>query len=195
MYLEKLFRAFFSPHFWSRYSCEYKKVLSHLFPTIFFPNIFFAEFVCIWKNCFARFFPHFIWSRYSCEYKKPFRTYFRRFFSQHFFRRIRVYLEKLIRPFFSPPFFGHHIRVNIKKFFRTFFRRCTTAYSVYFPAMIHMCKIIFYIRPLHGDLLIPWSRVLLEKLPCSQLDKIFPAFHGTRKFITTFTNARHLPLS
>jgi len=44
-------------------------------------------------------------------------------------------------------------------------------------------------------LLIPRSRVLLEKLTGSQLVKKFPAIYGTRKFITTFTSARHLPLS
>ena len=45
-------------------------------------------------------------------------------------------------------------------------------------------------------LLTPWSRVLLEKLTSSsQLVKKFPTFYGTRRFITTFTNARHLSLS
>jgi len=44
-------------------------------------------------------------------------------------------------------------------------------------------------------LLTPWSRVLLEKLTGSQLVKKFPAFYGTRRFITAFTSARHLPLS
>ena len=39
------------------------------------------------------------------------------------------------------------------------------------------------------------SRVLLEKLTGSQLVKKFPAFYGTRKFITTFTSARRLSLS
>jgi hypothetical protein len=43
-------------------------------------------------------------------------------------------------------------------------------------------------------LLIPWSRVLLEKLTGSQLVKKFPAFCGTQKFITAFTRARHLSL-
>jgi len=38
----------------------------------------------------------------------------------------------------------------------------------------------------------PWSRVLLEKLTGFQLVKIFPAFYGTRRFITAFTSARHL---
>ena len=36
--------------------------------------------------------------------------------------------------------------------------------------------------------------ILLEKLTVSQLVKKFPAFHGTRKFITAFTGARHLSL-
>jgi len=43
--------------------------------------------------------------------------------------------------------------------------------------------------------LTPWSRVLLEKLTGFQLVKKFPAFYGTRLFITAFTNARHLSLS
>ena len=40
-----------------------------------------------------------------------------------------------------------------------------------------------------------WSRLLLEKLTGSKLVKKFPVFYGTRKFITAFTNARHLSLS
>jgi len=44
-------------------------------------------------------------------------------------------------------------------------------------------------------LLTPWNRVLLEKLTVSQLVKKFPAFYGTRRFITAFTSARHLSLS
>ena len=39
------------------------------------------------------------------------------------------------------------------------------------------------------------STVLLEKLTGSQLVKKFPAFYGTRRFVTTFTCARHLSLS
>jgi hypothetical protein len=41
----------------------------------------------------------------------------------------------------------------------------------------------------------PWSRVLLEKLTRPKLLKKFPAFYGTRRFITAFTRARHLSLS
>jgi len=44
-------------------------------------------------------------------------------------------------------------------------------------------------------LLTPWSRVLLEKLTGLQLVKKFPAFNGTRWFITALTSARHLSLS
>ena len=44
-------------------------------------------------------------------------------------------------------------------------------------------------------LLTPWSRVLLEKLTGFQLVNKFPAFYGTRRFITASTSARHLSLS
>jgi len=44
-------------------------------------------------------------------------------------------------------------------------------------------------------LLNPWSRVLLEKLTGLQLVKKFPAFYGTRMFITALTSASHLSLS
>ena len=44
-------------------------------------------------------------------------------------------------------------------------------------------------------LLTPWSRVLLEKLASLQLVKKFPAFYGTRRFLTAHTSARHLSLS
>ena len=44
-------------------------------------------------------------------------------------------------------------------------------------------------------LLTPWCRVLPEQLTGLQLVKKFPAFHGTRRFITVFTSVRHLSLS
>ena len=44
-------------------------------------------------------------------------------------------------------------------------------------------------------LLTPWCRVLLEKLTGLQLVKKFPAFHGTRWFITALTSVRHLSLT
>ena len=44
-------------------------------------------------------------------------------------------------------------------------------------------------------LLTSWCRVLLEKLTGLQLVKKFPAFYGTRRFITALTSVRHLSLS
>jgi len=41
-------------------------------------------------------------------------------------------------------------------------------------------------------LFTPYSTVLLEKLTGFQLVTEFPAFYGTRKFITAVTRARHL---
>ena len=41
----------------------------------------------------------------------------------------------------------------------------------------------------------PWSRILLQKLTSSELVKKFPAFYGTRKFITSFTITCQLSLS
>ena len=44
-------------------------------------------------------------------------------------------------------------------------------------------------------LLTPWCRVLFEQLTGLQLVKKFPAFHGTRRFITALTSVRHLSVS
>ena len=51
------------------------------------------------------------------------------------------------------------------------------------------------VRNMQNSLLTPWCRVLLEKLTGLQLVKKFPAFHGTRRFITALTSVRHLSLS
>jgi len=53
----------------------------------------------------------------------------------------------------------------------------------------------FEILTLFSYLLTPRSRVLLEKLTSFQLVKKFPAFYGTRRFITALTSAHHLSLS
>jgi hypothetical protein len=47
----------------------------------------------------------------------------------------------------------------------------------------------------YNYLLIPCSRVLLENLTSFYLEKEFPAFCWTRRFITAFTSARHLSVS
>ena len=70
--------------------------------------------------------------------------------------------------------------------------------SLHFSETITMTMIMIIIISLLNHLtylLTPCSTVLLEKLTGFQLVKKFPAFYGTRKFITAFTSARHLFLS
>jgi hypothetical protein len=57
---------------------------------------------------------------------------------------------------------------------------------------VEVCYLLTYLLT-HS--LIPWSRVLLEKLTGLQLVKKFPTFYGTQRFITTFTSSCHLSLS
>jgi len=64
----------------------------------------------------------------------------------------------------------------------------TYIYIYIYTHIIHTYIYIYY-------LVTPWSRVLLEKLTGLKLVKKFPAFYGTRRFITAFTSARHLSLS
>jgi len=45
------------------------------------------------------------------------------------------------------------------------------------------------------SLLTPWCRVPLEKLTGLKLVSKFPAFYGTRRFISALTSFRHLSLS
>ena len=52
-----------------------------------------------------------------------------------------------------------------------------------------------YVYALLTYLLTPWCRVLLEKLTGLQIVKKFPAFYGTRRFITALTSVHYLSLS
>ena len=54
-----------------------------------------------------------------------------------------------------------------------------------------LSQIIFHIT----YLFTPWCRILLKKLTGLQLVKKFPAFHGTRRYITTLTSVRQQSLS
>ena len=58
--------------------------------------------------------------------------------------------------------------------------------------MISGCTLLSVLSLLLHTYLLTYSVVLLEKL---QLVKKFPAFHGTRRFITALTSFRHLSLS
>jgi len=59
------------------------------------------------------------------------------------------------------------------------------------PVCLSVCLLVLSLT----YLLTPWCRVLLEKLTGLQLVKKFPAYHGTRRFITAPTSVRHLSLS
>ena len=63
-----------------------------------------------------------------------------------------------------------------------------------FTCNFHILCSVFILNYL-TFLLTPWCRVLLEKLTGLQLVKKFPAFHGTRRFITALTSVCHLSLS
>jgi len=73
--------------------------------------------------------------------------------------------------------------------------------SVWFQTIIILHNVLLlicsisYLLLLWIYLLTPRCRVLLEQLTGLQLVKKFPAFHGTRRFITTLTSVRHLSLS
>ena len=67
--------------------------------------------------------------------------------------------------------------------------------KVYVPMFIILKTLDNFLPYLLTYLLALLSRVLLEKLTGLQLVKKFPAFYGTRRFITAFATARHLSLS
>ena len=75
--------------------------------------------------------------------------------------------------------------VSLNKCFATFRKVTVCSFSTV------ACVIHWRWRYSFTYLLTPWCRVL-QKLTCSQLVKKFPAFYGTRMFITAFKSARHL---
>ena len=76
-----------------------------------------------------------------------------------------------------------------------------TVYCVLYTVYCLVCTVYCILYSVYCALctvycvLIAWCRVLLEKLTGLQLVKKFPAFHGTRRFITAHTSVRHLSLS
>ena len=61
--------------------------------------------------------------------------------------------------------------------------------------MVIWHSLVLYLIACLLVLLTPRCRVLLQKLTGLQLVKKFPAFHGTRRFITALTSVHHLSLS
>ena len=86
-----------------------------------------------------------------------------------------------------------YIHIYIRTYIRTYIHAHIHTYitHTYIYTYVHT-----YIHTyIHTYLLTPWCRVLLEKLTGLQLVKKFPAFYGTRMFITALTSVRHLSLS
>ena len=71
---------------------------------------------------------------------------------------------------------------------------CPRTQFLLFTSISYSTELV-YITYLFTYLFTPWCRVLLEKLTGLQLVKKFPAFHGTRRFITALTSVRHLSLT
>ena len=94
-----------------------------------------------------------------------------------------------------------HGRQNIKfnRYYIFWVCVCAISYpasNAHAPYYIVICGLPGCITFYHITyLLTPWCRVLLEKLTGLQLVKKFPAFYGTRSFITALTSVRHLSLS
>ena len=86
-----------------------------------------------------------------------------------------------------------YLRTHLLTYLLKYLRNYLINYlPTYLPTDLLLANLIYYLLTY---LLSPCSTVLLEKLPGSQPVKKFPKFYGTRKFITAFTNARHLSLS
>ena len=75
-------------------------------------------------------------------------------------------------------------------FILLYFYSTFTSFLLYFYFTFTLLLLLLYFT-----LPTPWCTVLLEKPTGFQLVKKFPAFHGTRMFITALTSACHLSLT
>ena len=67
-----------------------------------------------------------------------------------------------------------------------FFKPAKQSQFIPLQNVVYFITLAFLVRKIFTYLLTPWCRVLLEKLAGLQLVKKFPAFYGTRRFITVF---------
>ena len=72
-------------------------------------------------------------------------------------------------------------------------KNCTRNFAMYLSESGYSCRMFIVLVPSITYLLTPWSRVLLEKLASLQLVKKFPAFYGTRRFLTALTSPATCP--
>jgi hypothetical protein len=73
-------------------------------------------------------------------------------------------------------------------------RVCLLSESLSAISNLSWCKRYLHLTCYHS-LTHSWSWALLEMVPIVQLLNKFPAFYGTRRFITVFTRALHWSLS
>jgi len=102
---------------------------------------------------------------------------------------VLTYVFTYVRTYFIPL-----LTYLLITYLRTYLRIYLCTYLLYSFTYL-LTDVITSFLYLLTYLLTPWCRVLLEKLTGLQLVKKFPAFHVTRRFITTLTSVRHLSLS
>jgi len=117
VFLEKIVSGVFPPIFWSRYSCEYIETFFRTFIRQFFPNIFCSHYSSVSERSVSRFF---FGLDIRVKIKNCFCAFLRRYFFHFFARTIRVFLEKLLRSF-CPPIFWSRYSCEYKKMFFALF--------------------------------------------------------------------------
>jgi len=70
-----------------------------------------------------------------------------------------------------------------------------SVYYYYYYYYYYYSSRVFFLGETHCTVTVAVSRALPEKLTGPQAANKFPAFYGTRRFITVLTRARHLSLS
>ena len=131
----------------------------HTYLRRFFSQHFLLALLCVTGKIVSRVFPPLFWSRYSCEYKTTcFWTFFRRFPPNIICSHYSCVSGTIVSRVFSlSPFFGHDIRVNIKNVFSNFFE--TIFFKTFFARTIR----VFLEKLFHGMFfLIFWSRYSCE---------------------------------
>ena len=114
---------------------------------------------------------------------------------------VKIYLPYSRCFYFISGFYRFSNKAPSKKIFLA--PRTLAVYRLTFTPCLLTYLLTYILTYLFMDLLTnlitylftPWSRVLLVKLTGYKLVKKFPAYYGTRRFITTFTSAHHLSLS
>ena len=105
---------------------------------------------------------------------------------RHFFSRLHDITQTRIQTFVSDTGWNQLREHGVLQ--RQFWRYIEAEFTEH---MIHE----FYQVSITYSILTPRYRVLPEQPPGLQLVKKFPAFHGTRRFITALTSVRQLSLS